>query len=275
VPRLTRDYVDSASAARAAAPPAVDRETQSTVAKQAKTDRQAVIDSIRSQQAKGENRRGMAIVGVCVVVALLIIGAAAFKPVKDWYDLRAYASESLSEIGAKASVCQKVETKPAEGNQDHVEVGTPMSYPESPPAFGQHWNMWDSMDRKLYTTSDRPELGELVHNLEHGFTILWYDKTIADSGEKMSELRGIASKLQGTTNLRDKFKAVPWTSEDGKPFPDGQHVALTHWSVGGAGETDPSKQVGVWQYCSDISGAALDTFMKDYPYMDSPEPNAV
>lgn len=246
------------------------------MAKQAKkTDRQAVIDSIRSQQARGENRRGMAIVGVCVLVAVLIVGAAAFKPVKDWYDLRAFSSDSLSDIGAAASVCQEVTTQPAEGNQEHVDVGTPLTYPDSPPAFGTHWNMWDSMDRKLYTTSDRPETGELVHNLEHGFTILWYDETIADDDAKMDQLRGIASKLQGTTNLRDKFKAVPWTSEDGEPFPDGQNVAMTHWSVGGVGETDPSKAVGVWQYCSDVSGAALDTFMTDYPYMDSPEPNAV
>ena len=246
------------------------------MAKQAKkTDRQAVIDSIRSQQARGENRRGMAIVGVCVLVAVLIVGAAAFKPVKDWYDLRAFSSDSLSDIGAAASVCQEVTTQPAEGNQEHVDVGTPLTYPDSPPAFGTHWNMWDSMDRKLYTTSDRPETGELVHNLEHGFTILWYDETIADDDAKMDQLRGIASKLQGTTNYRDKFKAVPWTSEDGEPFPDGQNVAMTHWSVGGVGETDPSKAVGVWQYCSDVSGAALDTFMTDYPYMDSPEPNAV
>jgi hypothetical protein len=28
----------------------------------------------------------------------------------------------------------------------------------------------------------------------------------------------------------------------------------------------------VWQYCSDVSGAALDQFMEDYPYMDSSEP---
>lgn len=245
------------------------------MAKKAKTDRQAVIDSIRSQQSKGENRRGLAIVGVCVLVAVLIVGAAAFKPIKDWWDLRAYASDSLGEIGAKASVCQDVTTKTAEGSQDHVDVGTPMTYPDAPPAFGQHWNMWDSMERKLYTASDRPELGELVHNLEHGFTILWYDETIADDGAQMDVLRGIASKLQGTENLRDKFKAVPWTSEDGKSFPKGQHVALTHWSVGGVGETDPSKQVGVWQYCSEVSGSALETFMEDYPYMDSPEPNAV
>ena len=120
-----------------------------------------------------------------------------------------------------------VVTKSAEGSQDHVEVGTPMTYPDSPPAFGQHWNMWDSMERKLYTTSDRPELGELVHNLEHGFTILWYDETIAEDSDQMDVLRGIASKLQGTENLRDKFKAVPWTSEDGKDFPEGQHIAMS------------------------------------------------
>ena len=245
------------------------------MAKQAKTDRQAVIDSIRSQQSRSESRRGLAIVGACALVALVIVGAAAFKPVKDWYDLRAFSSASLSEIGAKASTCQKVVTKKADGNQDHVEVGTPMSYPDAPPAFGQHWNMWDTMDRKLYIASDRPDLGELVHNLEHGYTILWYDDTIAASSSAMDELRGMASKLQGTTNLRDKFKAVPWTSEDGKAFPDGQHVAFTHWSVGGAGETDASKQVGVWQYCSELSGSALDTFMKDYPYVDSPEPTVV
>ena len=246
------------------------------MAKQAKTDRQAVIDSIRSQQAKGENRRGIAIVGVCVLVAVLIVGAAAFKPVKDWYDLRSYASDSLGEIGAQAVGLPEGRHEEGRGQRRTTSRSARRSsYADAPPAFGQHWNMWDSMDRKLYTTSDRPELGELVHNLEHGFTILWYDKTIADSDTKMDDLRGIASKLQGTTNLRDKFKAVPWTSEDGKAFPKGQHVALTHWSVGGAGETDPSKQVGVWQYCSDVSGAALETFMQDYPYMDSPEPNAV
>ena len=245
------------------------------MAKKPSNDRQAVIDSIRSKQSRSENRRGMMIVGVCVLVAVLIVGAAAFKPIKDWWDLRAYASDSLGEIGAKPSACQKVVTKKADGNQDHVDVGTPMTYPDAPPAFGTHWNMWDTMDRKLYQASDRPELGELVHNLELGYTILWYDTTIADDADAMDELRAIASKLQGTSDLRDKFKAVPWLSKDGKPFPKGQHVAFTHWSVGGVGETDPEKQVGVWQYCSSLSGSARETFMEDYPYMDSPEPTVV
>jgi hypothetical protein len=242
------------------------------VAKQVKKDRQAVIDSVRKQQARSEKKRGLTIVAVCGVIALLIVGAAAYKPVKDWYDLRQYSSAELADIGVPAKDCQEVITKKADGGQDHVDVGTPMSYPDAPPAFGTHWNMWDTIDRKLYTSSDRPDLGELVHNLEHGSTILWYDETVADDPAQMDDLRGIASKLDSTTNLRDKFKAVPWTSEDGEAFPDGQHVALTHWSIGGVGETDPAKQVGVWQYCSDVSGAALDQFMEDYPYMDSSEP---
>lgn len=241
----------------------------------AKKDRQAVIDSIRKQQSRSDRTRGMLLVGICLVIGLLIVGAAAFKPIKDSLDLRAYSDKALSDIGAAASACQKVETKPAEGNQDHVEVGTPLTYPDAPPAYGTHWNMWDGMDRKLYGKSDRPELGELVHNLEHGYTIVWYDETVADDDDLMSDLRGIASKLEGTDNLRHKFKAVPWTKDDGKPFPDDQHVAFTHWSVGGIGETDPKKHVGVWQYCSAPSGAALEKFMEDYPYMDSPEPTVI
>jgi hypothetical protein len=76
------------------------------------------------------------------------------------------------------------------------------------------------------------------------------------------------------TNLRNKFQAVPWTARD-KAEHDGvwskdTHVAFRHWSVGGAGETDPTKQVGVCQYCFDISGEAFDTFVQDYLYPGLP-----
>ena len=55
----------------------------------------------------------------------------------------------------------------------------------------------------------------------------------------------------------------------------GEHVAFTHWSAGGTGVTDVSKQVGVFQYCSDVSGAALQSFMDKYPFSDAPEPAAM
>ena len=59
---------------------------------------------------------------------------------------------------------------------------------------------------------------------------------------------------------------------DGDPFPDGQHVAFSHWSIGGDGDPE-GEQTGVWQYCPAASGEALESFMEEYPYTDSPEPS--
>jgi hypothetical protein len=251
-----------------------------TVAKPAKSDRQAVIDQIRKKQKSADQKRGFAIVGVCLLIAVLIVGAAAYKPIKDWWDGRALDKLTLSDIGAPASVCQKVTTKKADGNQNHVPYPTPVDYQDAPPAFGAHWNEAGvapaPFARKFYSDDDRPALEALVHNLEHGYTILWYDDTVSDSDVK--EIRGIAEKFSGSSDdLRDKFIAVPWTSddEDGAKFPDGQHIAFTHWSIGGQGETDTTKQVGVFQYCSEVSGTALSSFMEKYPYFDSPEPSAM
>jgi hypothetical protein len=244
------------------------------VAKSDKTERRAAVDLIRQQQKRADRRQGAIIVGVCVVVALLIIGLTAYRPIKDWWDLRQFKDLDLDGIGAPASVCGERITKKANGSQEHVSAGTPIEYEEVPPVFGQHEEYPDEMKRKLYTEDDRPRLGMLVHNQEHGYTILWYDETIADDPEQMTVLRGIADKMQGTGNMRLKFKAVPWLDSDGKPFPDGQHVAFTHWAKeseeSGAKEDE---QVGVTQFCSEPSGEALNDFMLKYDYTNSPEPN--
>lgn len=251
------------------------------MAKKPSSDRRAVVEQMRAAQKGAERSRGLAIVGVCVAVALAIVGSALWfgsgvpYVSKNWYDSREFDKLALEEIGAPASACGEITTQPAQGNQDHVPAGTFLVYPDAPPAFGKHYDVWDSMERKFYTADDRPDVGELVHNLEHGFTILWYDETAAADKSMMDDIEAIATKYKGTDNLRLKFKAVPWLKKDGKPFPDGQHIAFTHWSKGGTGEGATGEQVGVWQYCSAPSGAAVKDFMAKYPYVDSPEPDAV
>jgi hypothetical protein len=245
------------------------------VAKPAKSDRQKVIDEIKKKQKGADKRRGMMIVAVCVVIALLIVGAAAYRPIKNWWDLRQFNDVDLASIGAAADVCEPEEKKAAEGSNDHRTSGEQVAYENAPPAFGPHWNDADSpapIKKRFYTDDERPELESLLHNLEHGYTILWYDPTIADDNDMLVQVEGIAKKLDASdSNFRFKFIAAPWTSDDEKEvgkFPEGQHIALTHWTGG-----DQSQ--GVWQYCSEPSGAALKTFMDDYPYTDSPEPNAM
>lgn len=248
------------------------------MAKPKKSQRQAKIDAIRSQQKSAERRRGFAIVGVCAVVALLIVGAAAYQPVKNWWDGRKFDELKLSSIGAPASVCGDIEKKDATGNNDHRPTGEQITYDTAPVASGPHWNEAGvapaPFARKFYTAEDRPELEALVHNLEHGYSILWYDSTVADDAEALGQVKAIAEKFEGSDNFRSKFIAAPWTGQDGESFPEGQHVAFTHWSIGGDG--DPSgEQQGIFQYCSAPSGAALEEFMNEYPYTDTPEPNAM
>jgi uncharacterized protein DUF3105 len=251
------------------------------VAKPAKNDRQAVIEQMRKKQKSADRRRGAVIVTVCVVVAVGIIAAAVVPIVLKKLDDRKLDSVALEKIGSAASACQKITTEKADGNQNHVAVDTPVTYTTAPPAFGAHWNQSGvapaSFTRKFYTADDRPALESLVHNLEHGYTILWYDDTVAKDKDALADVKAISRKFGSDSNFRDKFIAAPWKSsdEDGKKFPSGQHIAFTHWSAGGNGVTDTTKQVGAFQYCSGVSGAALATFMDTYPYTDSPEPDAM
>jgi Protein of unknown function (DUF3105) len=250
------------------------------VAKSSSAERRARVEQLRATETRTSGR-SILIVGLSGLVALALVGSTLWFSSavpyvsRQWWDNREFQSLSIEQIGAPASACGQVTTKKANGNNDHVPEGTPMTYPDSPPAFGTHWGVWETMDRKFYTAQDRPALGKLVHNLEHGYTLLWYDDTIATDSAQMADVEAIADKYAGTDNMRLKFKAVPWTADDGDPFPDGQHVALTHWSNGGVGQDATGVQEGVWQYCSAPSGAALKSFMEKYPYLDSPEPNAM
>jgi hypothetical protein len=261
------------------------------VAKSTKNDRRAVIDDIRRKQKGAERTRGLIIVAVCAVIAVAIVAVAAFGPIKDQIQTQSSASKALQDVGQSptAAGCRTPYTIPADGNQQHVPEGQHVQYTTAPPAFGPHWNVAGiapvTMSRKFYDTSDTPQLEQLVHNLEHGYTLLWYDQTIANDSSKLNQIRAIADKFAGTDDWRDKFIAVPWTAaeaadvlnakSDLTKFPDGMHIAFTHWSAGGIGQTDTTKQVGAFEYCAGVSGAALKDFMTQFPYTDSPEPVAM
>src|SRR4029450_5068043 len=109
-----------------------------------------------------------AIVGVCTLVALLIVVAAAYRPVKNWWDLRQFKDINLASIGSPASVCDKVTTKPATGSSEHVPMGSQVTYDTAPPAFGAHWNEQGvapaPFNRKFYTDKDGPEPEALGRN---------------------------------------------------------------------------------------------------------------
>ncbi|WP_246086579.1 DUF3105 domain-containing protein [Nocardioides humi] len=179
-----------------------------------KSERRQVIDDIRRKQKRADKRQGMAIVGVCVVVALVIIGAALYPKARDIVNDQKWKGKSVAEIGAGADVCGDITEKEATGSGEHVPEGQQVDYTDAPPAFGAHWNVAGvaptPIGDRFYTADSRPELEALVHNLEHGYTILWYDKTAGDDSGELSAMRAIAKIMDANdTNQRLKFKVAP------------------------------------------------------------------
>ncbi len=232
------------------------------------TERRAIAEQMRKQQASKERRRSLLILGACIVVVLGLLSAALVPYLKQRSADAKAAGTPVTRLGVTASAakCDPVTKAKATGNNNHIAPGTKIPYADAPPSSGAHWgNFLQGTElRSMYTVGDRPEVERLVHSLEHGHTILWYDDTVKPGTSSYTSVKAIAGKFDA---VNDKFMAAPWESKDGKSFPSGMHVALTHW-------TGPSNQQGITQFCGAPSGSVVKTFMDDYPQTDTPEPGA-
>jgi hypothetical protein len=235
---------------------------------QRENQRRAIAEQLRREQARKERLRSFAILGVCIVVVLGLLGVAGFKYYQDVQDKKKAEGTALADLGfsTSAAKCDPVKTVDASGSGQHINAPQKIPYDQAPPAFGPHWPNYlqGSELRSFYTSEDRPQIERLVHSLEHGHTILWYDDTVKPGSTAYKDIQKIALKFNAET---DKFMAAPWHTSDGGSFPSGKHVAMTHW-------TGPTNQKGITQYCAAPSGAVLGTFMKDYPASSAPEPAA-
>jgi hypothetical protein len=237
-------------------------------------DRRARLEAMRREAQRAERRRTMAVIGICAVVAVAIIAATGYylltqdEPVAD----ASFTDGGTIGASGDSAGCDNIGLRAADGSADHAPAGTQIDYPHSPPAFGQHWAEQAPPGTTFYTVEDRPEVEQLVHNLEHGYTVLWYDETIADDPEALSQVEAIAQPFAGRQDPGGKFIAAPWTSDDGA-FPEGKHVALTHWSADGEAAASEQGQ-GDWLYCAEPSADVVSDFMARFPPTDALEPNA-
>ena len=229
--------------------------------KQQERDRRAKIEAMREAEKARERRKSLLFIVVAVVVGLGLVAAAAIPAYLD--NRNDPANKALGEFGvaAPAADCDDVTSEPATGNNQHEEDGTVVEYDTVPPSSGPHWAAPAFPARPFYTARDRPEMEQLVHNLEHGYTVLWYDDTI--KGADLDTLRDIATSARAKDQTRGKFIVSAWDDAYGD-FPAGKHVALSHWGA----------QEGHRQLCGGISGAVVGDFIEQYPSTDAPEPNA-
>ena len=235
--------------------------------KSQKQSRRELIEKMQRDQARADKRRTWIIVAASILVGLAIIAYPAIRLIQD----SRTRNTALSDLGVAASAasCDAPTDDKAGASQNHQPDGTDIKYEVSPPSSGPHYATWAPFDKKFYTADDRPPVPNLVHNLEHGYTILWYNEATMNNQEQVDLIEKISkAKLPEASN--GKFIAAPFKSTDGAAWPAGKNIAFSHWSGNASGQTTA---FGHRQFCGSVSGEALSQFIKKYPAMDAQEPN--
>lgn len=133
---------------------------------------------------------GIVFVGAAVVVGYIAFGGGASGP-STGADASGIEAEPLPDRGDQA-LLQNVQQHPSEGTQ-HVPPDTDVEYNTTPPTSGPHYGA--TVSAGFY--SQAQPAGELVHTLEHGAVVIYYDED-ALSPEAEQSLREWASVHTGT-----------------------------------------------------------------------------
>ena len=233
------------------------------MAKTAEKDRKARVEQMRKAQEASERRRTMLVVGAAVFAVLVLTGVV-FKVVRD-----AQAEKDPATVGvaAAAASCDPVTNDPVAGSGVHVGPQTDqpnvtrVAYKTVPPTSGEHFVSPEYPSRPFYSKDDRPAMETLVHNLEHGYSIVWY--TSATPQAQIDQLKKLSDQARQMPETSGKFIVSAWDDAYGK-FPAGKTIGVSHWGA----------KTGHRLMCGAVSGEAIKSFVTSYPSTDSPEPNA-
>jgi hypothetical protein len=185
----------------------------------------------RAEKASAARRQrlqlaGGALVGVAVIVAAVLlisgtIGGSSSGAEGDASAPKASADVTLpaQKIGdiqaaAKAAGC-KLSNPPIEGRNHETKNFTAADYKTNPPTSGNHFPEW--YEDGVYGPGETPNLGMLVHTLEHGRIDVQYKP--GTPTHTVSELDALLKEqsdgyhmllFQNTTNMPAQIAATAW-----------------------------------------------------------------
>jgi len=246
------------------------------MARETSRDRRERVAEMQAAQKKAERRRLFVVIGACVAV-IAIIGAAVAWAIIGEQNKKDEALANISGDVAAAS-CDPVTNDPASGSSEHVGPGTnqpdvtKIAYSTVPPSSGKHFAVPAVDGRRVYTVADAPQIETLVHNLEHGYTILWYDRSVEK--EQAAAFQALSTQVNAMKESANKFLISPWDPAYGA-FPAGKKYALSHWSADvdqASGKV--ANQMGHRQLCGGLNTTVVEDFVKKHPWSSAPEPGA-
>jgi hypothetical protein len=178
----------------------------------------------RMQMVFGGGLAVLAAVAV-VVVLVFVVGGGSDDPADEVSASSAsIPAQQISDIkeAAQAAGCTLKENLPNEG-AGHVEKDFKASdYKQNPPTSGNHFPQW--AQDGVYEPSDTPDLGQLVHTLEHGRIDVQYKpgtpaETIAQLETFMKENEDGYHMLlfENSTKMPFAVAATAWDQQLGCP----------------------------------------------------------
>ncbi|HET9944790.1 MAG TPA: DUF3105 domain-containing protein, partial [Actinomycetes bacterium] len=141
--------------------------------------RQARVAEVKKAQQSRERRTVLMIVAACAVLVLALAAVITYGILDARKNQPDNLIVALGTPAASAS-CDAATTDAASGNSDHVGPGTnrtdvsKVQYSTVPPTSGSHFVQPVLDGRQFYSSADTPAVETLVHNLEHGYTVVWY-----------------------------------------------------------------------------------------------------
>ncbi|HEX2039814.1 MAG TPA: DUF3105 domain-containing protein [Acidimicrobiales bacterium] len=191
--------------------------------------------------------RKVALVAVVVLAVLVVVGMLAGD--RDGGD-----GDEAAEVVALGVTPEEAGCGPVE-HERPVPPGPPhrngtLEWPEVPPNSGVHHAQTLRTLTRFYEREDDPPPERVVHNLEHGIVVVWYDDRLPD--EELAVLRQVADAMP-----INRFVVVPWNRST---FDGDRHVVLTAW--------------GHTQRCERVSGRVIHEFTREYADKDAPEDGA-
>ncbi len=106
---------------------------------------------------------------------------------------------------------------PVAGANDHVAENNPLPpFSTDPPTSGTHYPTWWEPgfydETSLQATTVAAPAGYLVHNLEHGYVIFWYNCTLVTPEECVTLKNDLRTLIEEANHF--KVIAFPWTTTD-------------------------------------------------------------
>ena len=172
----------------------------------------------RKQEAKREQtKKNMITLGIAVVV-IALVAALVISDRK--------AAEGPVGVAAEEAGCTDKEEFESLAGQ-HIDEGAPHEeYNSNPPTSGPHYEI--ASDVGFFTTPIEPE--RVVHNLEHGMIVIWYDpeapQAVKDDIEALVEQEPLATVATPYDGLDRNFYLSAWNHSPADEASEGTSYLL-------------------------------------------------